>query len=46
MSEEVKNTLRVMYDTLGDIEVHGRKNMDMLLGCMIALEKILKSEEE
>lgn len=32
--------------TLNAIEVHGKSNLAMLLGCINALEKIARKEEE
>lgn len=33
-------TLKKVVATLGSIEVHGKNNLDMLLGCIMALEQI------
>jgi hypothetical protein len=33
-------TLKKVITTLGNIEVHGKGNLDMLLGCIMALEQI------
>lgn len=33
-------TLKKVIATLGNIEVHGKNNLDMLLGCIMALEQI------
>ena len=45
--------IKKVISTLGNIEVHGRDNLDMLLGCIMALEQIdaqmerdAKSKEE
>ena len=42
-------TLKKVIDTLGRIEVHGKDNLDMLLGCILALEQLniqsVKKEE-
>lgn len=32
--------LKKVIATLGNIEVHGKNNLDMLLGCIMALEQI------
>lgn len=32
--------IKKVISTLGNIEVHGRDNLDMLLGCIMALEQI------
>ena len=32
--------LKNVIATLGSIEVHGKNNLDMLLGCLMALEQI------
>lgn len=42
-------TLKKVISTLGNIEVHGKSNLDMLLGCIMALEQIdaqMKQEEK
>ena len=33
-------TLKKVIATLGSIEVHGKSNLDMLLGCIMALEQM------
>ena len=38
------NLLRQIIQTLDRIEVKGKDNMDMLLGCINALESMLKVE--
>lgn len=41
--------LKKVIATLGNIEVHGKNNLDMLLGCIMALEQIdaqMKQEEK
>lgn len=45
--------IKKIIATLGNIEVHGKNNLDMLLGCIMALEQIdaqmerdAKSKEE
>lgn len=42
MSEEIRNKLTAVYKTLDSMEVTGRKNVEKLLGCMMAVESILK----
>ena len=32
--------LKKVIATLGNIEVHGKNNLDMLLGCIMTLEQI------
>ena len=34
--------LEAVIRTLNDIEVHGKNNLDMLLGCIMTLEQIQK----
>ena len=46
MSEEVKNKLKALLFTLESIEVHGKQNLDMLLGCILTLESLAKGETE
>lgn len=46
MNEEVKKTLWAIYKTLNEIDVKGRKNLDGMLACLMALEDILKEESE
>lgn len=35
-----------IISTLNNIEVHGKNNLDMLLGCIMALEKIESQIEQ
>lgn len=49
----MNNNLSKVISTLNNIEVHGKNNLDMLLGCIMALEQIdaqmerdAKSKEE
>lgn len=37
-------SLKELLRNLDDVEVKGRKNVDMLLGCMMALEAIIGEE--
>lgn len=38
----MENTIRSIMYTLDKIEVHGRQNIDSMLGCMQALDCLLK----
>lgn len=38
--------LRIVIKTLNHIEVHGKENMDRLLGCILALERMLQKMGE
>lgn len=38
--------LKKIIVTLGNIEVHGKNNLDMLLGCIMALEQIESQMEQ
>lgn len=44
MSEENKKQLQHVLQTLDLIEIHGKENMDMLLGCILTLEKLVKED--
>lgn len=41
-------TIKSIIATLNRVEVHGKQNLDMLLGCIMALERLMQSggEEE
>ena len=41
-----KDTIAAVIKTLNQIEVKGKNNMDQLLGCIIALERVLAAEPE
>ena len=41
MNENLKSQLRAVLDTLNQIEVRGKENLDMLLGCIITLDSLL-----
>ena len=41
----MKALLQSIISTLGKIEVKGRDNLDMLLGCILTLEKLRDSCE-
>lgn len=36
----MKEKIEMVIRTLNNIEVHGKSNLDMLLGCIMALEQI------
>lgn len=42
MNESTKQTIEKVIRTLDQIAVSGRNNMDMLLGCILTLEKLCK----
>lgn len=44
MSEETKQKLRAVVQTLDLIEVRGKENLDMLLGCILTLNALAKEE--
>lgn len=46
MKASTKTTLEKVTHTLGLITISGKDNMDMLLGCILALEKITTDPEE
>lgn len=46
MSEEIKKQLQMVVQTLNLIEVHGKNNLDMLLGCILTLNKLTKEGTE
>lgn len=39
------DTIQAVITTLNKIEVHGKNNLDMLLGCIMALEQIYAQME-
>ena len=45
MSEDLKNKLKALLFTLNSIEVHGKQNLDMLLGCVLTLQSLIKEDE-
>ena len=45
MSKEAKENLELILKTLNKLEVHGKDNLDMLLGCMLTLEKVIKEDD-
>lgn len=46
MNESDKSMLSLVINTLNSISVKGKDNLDMLLGSIIALEKLLNGEKE
>lgn len=46
MSESEKKTVEVVINTLNSVSVMGKANLDMQLGCILALEKLLAQGSE
>jgi hypothetical protein len=46
MNESAKKTIQAVLRTLDAVTVSGRQNMDMLLGCILTLEKLANDSEE
>ena len=46
MKEETKKMIELVIRTLNSITVNGRDNMDMLLGSIITLERLITVSEE
>lgn len=46
MKTEEKSTIQAVRQALERIEVHGSGNLDLLLGCMQALDNLLSAETE
>ena len=42
MDKSTKQTIEKVNRTLDQIAVSGRNNMDMLLGCILTLDKLVK----
>lgn len=42
----MESRIERIISTLNNIEVHGRDNLDMLLGCIMALEQIESQMEQ
>jgi len=40
------DTIKAIISTLNNIEVHGKNNLDMLLGCIMALEQMESQMEQ
>lgn len=45
MTENNRATIAGVINTLDQITVKGRENMDMLLGCILALEGVVREEK-
>lgn len=43
---EIARTIRLVLNTLNNVDVRGRENLDRLLGCMQALEKAAAALEK
>lgn len=39
------NFLKALYKSLNLIEVRGKENMDILLGCLVAIDRQIRSME-
>lgn len=46
MSKEAEATILAVINTLNNVEVHGKNNLDMVLGCILSLEKLCKDGED
>lgn len=46
MNESVKRAIHAVLQTLDQITVSGRDNLDMMLASMMTLEKLLNEEQE
>lgn len=46
MSRETKQTIDTVIRTLNLISVSGKENLDMLLGSILALEQLLRTDVE
>ncbi len=46
MKTTERNTIQSVRLALDQIEVHGSGNLDLLLGCMQALDRLLAAAEE
>lgn len=46
MKQEERNTLLAVRATLDRVEVYGSGNLDRLLGCIQALDRLLAETEE
>ncbi len=42
----MENQLRNILNTLNQIEVRGQENLDMLLGCILTIEKIIAENKQ
>ena len=46
MNESTKRAIHAVLQTLDQITVSGRDNLDMMLASMMTLEKLLNEEQE
>ena len=46
MNSEARKTIEAVIKTLNCVSVSGKPNMDMLLGSILALEKLLKDDPQ
>ena len=46
MNDENKKKIQALIQTLELIEVHGKSNLDMMLGCILTLEDLAMGENE
>lgn len=46
MTQENKNALRTVINTLNTVEVKGRENMNHLLGAIMVLEQLVAQKDE
>lgn len=46
MKEVTRTILQRVLITLEEVEVHGKENLDRLLGAMMVLEQIINDSEE
>lgn len=45
LQHKVSQTISKTINTLNNIEVHGKQNLDRLLGCILVLENLMKECE-
>lgn len=45
MDNKTQKTIESVINTLNSISVFGKKNLDMLLACILALENVLDADE-
>lgn len=46
MNAENKKTILAVVETLDKVSVSGANNLDMLLGCILTLQKLTEETEE
>ena len=46
MKESTKSLINGVITTLNCVTVNGKSNLDMMLGCILALERAIQEEEE